>query len=180
MNRITCEFILNLVLINTGVSKDKLISKSRDRFLCDIRKVYCSLSRKYTNNSLEFIGSKINRDHATVLHNIKSFKNLYNTETFDFGTKTYNFIKKKIFKYIRDGGYDMSSINDIEVLRRNYEININNVTKKFEKIIFIKNMIIKRLTESDVLSEIASMPEGDYNEFLKRSEVFLKVRKSMR
>jgi len=54
--------------------------KSRKRHLVDARKIYFKLCRELTKKSLTEIGRSMERDHASVLHNIRSCKDLFQTD----------------------------------------------------------------------------------------------------
>jgi hypothetical protein len=60
--------IKHLVESRVGVRID---TPNRQRELVYARAVYCLLASKYSINSLQDIGSVIQRDHATVLHALK-------------------------------------------------------------------------------------------------------------
>jgi len=74
----------------------KLDSKLRKREIVELRHMYFHMAREI-GFSLESIGYYIgNRDHTTVIHGVKNFKNLYETdETY---RKKYNII----FNYIKN------------------------------------------------------------------------------
>lgn len=64
-----------------GVPEDVIFSKSRKREIVVSRQVVQYLLKTYTKWSLEFIGSVTGgRDHATVLHAMKTISNLIDTE----------------------------------------------------------------------------------------------------
>jgi len=54
--------------------------RSRKRHLVDARKIYFKLCRELTKKSLTEIGRSMERDHASVLHNIRSCKDLFQTD----------------------------------------------------------------------------------------------------
>ncbi|MGD2113408.1 MAG: helix-turn-helix domain-containing protein [Acidobacteriota bacterium] len=55
--------------------------KSRKRIVSDMKKVYCKICKEKTKASLATIGRALNGtyDHASVLHSIKEFNKLYET-----------------------------------------------------------------------------------------------------
>ncbi|MGI9142421.1 MAG: helix-turn-helix domain-containing protein [Fluviibacter sp.] len=76
--------------------KLSLETKRRYREIVELRLIYCSIARgmKY---SLKTIGETIgNRDHTTVIHNVNTFNDLYET-SYEFRTKYAT-----IVKYIKD------------------------------------------------------------------------------
>ena len=73
---IKCQQIKQLLQRLSGV--EDIGAKSNDRTLSDLRKAYCYLARRYSKASLASIGKVIREDfdHATVIYNIKKFKEL--------------------------------------------------------------------------------------------------------
>lgn len=64
------EFIEEKVLRITEL--DKIRTKSRVHEYVLGRYLFCWFAREYTNYSYATIGAFLNRDHATVLHNVRS------------------------------------------------------------------------------------------------------------
>lgn len=58
----------------------KINVKSRRRHLVDARKMYFGLCRDFTKHGLAVLGNSLKRDHATALHNIRSCKDLRQTD----------------------------------------------------------------------------------------------------
>src|SRR6056300_2003573 len=54
--------------------------RSRKRHLVDARKIYFGLCRNFTKKSLAEIGRSVERDHASALHNIRSCRDLLQTD----------------------------------------------------------------------------------------------------
>jgi chromosomal replication initiation ATPase DnaA len=73
--------ILQIVAENCGVSVDDIISETRKKEVVDARHIYfASVKLKY-RVSLKSIGETVgNRDHTTVIHGIRKFKERYETE----------------------------------------------------------------------------------------------------
>ncbi len=56
----------------------KIGERGRQSFAVDLRRIFFKFVRnKFPQLSLAFIGSYLNKDHATVLHALKSYDNLY-------------------------------------------------------------------------------------------------------
>lgn len=69
---------------------------SRKREYVDARRIAIKLSHnEHKNLSLSNIGNKFNKDHATIIHNERTFDNLYETND-KFRTNVKN-IKKLIY-----------------------------------------------------------------------------------
>ena len=62
------DILINTVCDYYEVNRVLLKSRSRLGYIVEARRMYCYLARVLTPKSLKYIGSKINRDHATVLH----------------------------------------------------------------------------------------------------------------
>tara|TARA_R110002110_G_scaffold194259_4_gene403048 strand:- start:368 stop:829 length:462 start_codon:yes stop_codon:yes gene_type:complete len=75
----------------TGHNKTQLRSKLRERTLVEARQIFCALMYEHTEQGLANIGSLVNRDHTTVIHSIKTVKNLTEIDS-KFKTK-YNAIE---------------------------------------------------------------------------------------
>jgi chromosomal replication initiator protein len=61
------------------ITLEQLRSKTRKREIVEARQIYCKLAKKRTKYTLEQIGSAINKDHATVLHSVRTCNNLIET-----------------------------------------------------------------------------------------------------
>lgn len=77
----TSKRILSIITQETETSVADIISKTRKREATQARQMYHYFMRKYTKLSLSRIGSMTGkRDHATVLHSIKTIINLVETD----------------------------------------------------------------------------------------------------
>jgi chromosomal replication initiation ATPase DnaA len=66
------DYIIEFISGIIGIDSKEIKSKARCRDLVEYRVVYYYLAKKYTDNSLKRIGGKVNKNHATVLHGLKS------------------------------------------------------------------------------------------------------------
>ena len=66
------DILIDTVCQFYKVTRDDLISRSRKGYIVEARRMYCYLARVLTPKSLKDIGVKIDRDHATVLHQYKN------------------------------------------------------------------------------------------------------------
>lgn len=73
------KVILRIVHKNTSVNPVKKL-KSRERRYVDSRFLAMKLLRDNLNYSLHKIGSVFNKDHASALHGIRSYKNLMDVD----------------------------------------------------------------------------------------------------
>lgn len=79
---------VNTILDETGID---IRIKSRKRPQQDLQKIFCKFAHWHLRFSYAFIGSYINRDHASVLNSCKKYDNLYATDE-DFRQKADFFI----------------------------------------------------------------------------------------
>ncbi len=91
---VTPGFIIAVVAEHFGISADDITSLKRDKSIVIPRQIAMYLSRKYTSLSQKDIGASFNRDHATVIHAIKSVDSeIVNNPEF---ASTVNVIIKKL------------------------------------------------------------------------------------
>ena len=92
---ITCENIIQIVQSKFGIDSKTFNSKTRKREVVYARQTAMHLCNKYTTQSLTRIGVIVGgRDHATVLHALKSIDNLLETDK-DFKEK-YEMIEETL------------------------------------------------------------------------------------
>ena len=78
---ISINSIVNVVCSNMGLSIEEFRSNTRKRNIVQARQLAMYLSKKYTQSSLIAIGQQCgNKDHATVLHSIKTIANMLETD----------------------------------------------------------------------------------------------------
>lgn len=73
--------VIRTVTNLTGITQEKMSSRTRIRGIVDVRQVAMYLVDKYTRLTLSRTGQLFNRDHATVLHaknRVKEAKEGYN------------------------------------------------------------------------------------------------------
>ena len=85
--------------------KIPLESKSRKRELVELRHMYCIIARTM-GYTLKSIAVSLNRDHTTVIHNIRSFNNLM--EVLPNFQEQYN----EIFNVLKQLTYVSSAVDD--------------------------------------------------------------------
>lgn len=72
--QITFEQIAETVCAHYSIDIDLLFGKSRKREISDTRQLVMYLAKKYTSLSSINIGSRLSRNHATVLHSCKAIE----------------------------------------------------------------------------------------------------------
>ena len=79
--QITIEQVRASVSAFFGLSENDFERKTRNREIVMMRQCAHVIAKLTTKMSLSYIGIKIgNKDHSTVLHSIKTVKNLYDTD----------------------------------------------------------------------------------------------------
>lgn len=80
--QITEEELFQIVEKKSGLTKENLISTSRKRELVDMRQLVSFVLKTDFNQTLSSIGKTLgDRDHTTILHSIRKFYDLYETNT---------------------------------------------------------------------------------------------------
>lgn len=74
--------ILNIVTEEFGVTVSEIQGKTRDRRIIDARQIICHIMVVRMRITLKYTGIHAlgGRDHTTVMHSIKMFKNMYETD----------------------------------------------------------------------------------------------------
>lgn len=77
-----CNRVIHLICDHFDITVEKFKSAARDRKLVDARKYFFKyIKETWPQLSLVVIGRLINKDHATVLHSVKVFNSLYETDS---------------------------------------------------------------------------------------------------
>ena len=95
---LSTERILIEISESTGISIEKIASKKRNKEIVNARIVYSYLAKKYTDKSLSAIGKKINRDHSTVLHQIREAEKFLEQPN-DYLSRLINKFELKMWPY---------------------------------------------------------------------------------
>ncbi len=78
--RVNLDVIENIVCRHYNVNAHDIFRISRKKELAEARQVFHYMARKYTKSPLSKIGEWSNRNHATVMHSVKSVNNLRETD----------------------------------------------------------------------------------------------------
>ena len=76
----TMDKIADVVASQSGVSLDKIRSKSRKMPLPELRQIILYFGMKFRLGTLEKVGSYLKKDHSTVCHSIKQVNNRIDTD----------------------------------------------------------------------------------------------------
>lgn len=92
-------------------------SKIRIRELVELRFIFCHIARKMAYG-LKDIGLYLNRDHTTVLHGLRTFRNLYQTDEYfrEKYHKIINIIKTNYESSAMDDNYTMETESESDIL----------------------------------------------------------------
>ncbi len=99
---VTIDYVLDLVLTRHKLSKEYVLSDSRDRDAVKARSIYVVLAAKYCENDHTLIMAAINRDRTTLPNCFKFHRKYYN----DSGSYRRRFkeienqVREKIENYI--------------------------------------------------------------------------------
>jgi len=92
---------MNLTVIKNAVQyrfNTFIDTKSRERNLVYKRAIYYKLAKEFTKEPLHAIGQEVNKDHATVIHGLKTFDNIID----NFWEKDYFNIYLDLKKHIKN------------------------------------------------------------------------------
>lgn len=155
------EKIIDLILSNTGI--DVRID-NRKREVVELRALYFVIVKIIDKKqTLELLGSTVNRDHSSVLHNIKKYKV---HEKYNPMLKS---LKHKILSFFTVDGQkeDMqdSYSNQIDFLKRLNSKLIDRINQKQEEVKFIQS---KGYEIIDKLNQLLLDTEGtELHELMK-------------
>ena len=105
---ISREYIKLVVETETNINDLSIVSRKRD--IVEARSVYFKLCKDFLPlklDSLSVIGEGVNLHHATVIHGLKLFENLYNQESFASSKDTYLKSTKTIKHFIKQKTLDV-------------------------------------------------------------------------
>ena len=92
------EILKTTICEHYAVNDEEIIGRSRLGHIVEARRMFCYLSRMLTPKSLKVIGKKIDRDHATVLHqfnNVAGYVHISDSSIIsDIDTITSQYLKR--------------------------------------------------------------------------------------
>jgi chromosomal replication initiation ATPase DnaA len=92
------EILKSTICEHYAVNDDEIMGRSRLGHIVEARRMFCYLSRMLTPKSLKVIGKKIDRDHATVLHqfnNVAGYVHISDSSIIsDIDTITSQYLKR--------------------------------------------------------------------------------------
>jgi chromosomal replication initiator protein len=79
---ITEEQIFEIVGKDYGLTKEQIISRSRKRECVESRHLIAYILKRKTRLSLAKIGEMVGgKDHTTIIHSVKTFENIFDTDS---------------------------------------------------------------------------------------------------
>jgi len=168
---ITAKFIKKYVEKATDLD---LSSKSRKRDVVDTRRVAFKLTKSLTKSSLDSIGELYNKDHATVLHGIRTYDSLCDSPDFIYYKRMYN----RIFTAFMDIHYNVGTdreIKDLEELHVFYQNKIDKIVKESKE--KMSNLLIQneRLRTNPMFDKICKLPEREFKDLEVRFNAFFQM-----
>jgi hypothetical protein len=152
--------------------------KSRKRPLPDLRYTYMALCRHLRedieNYSLYRIGKCINRNHATVIHGLKEFDNLYGTKSF-YGNDIYK--KSLAFLLNHIEGLDIPEEIKRDEVVNHYRVKHIMLSEKYRDVINKQQRKIDLLTKNKLLVKVSELNEDVLDELEIKLDAFFKVNK---
>lgn len=160
--------------LNTNLYKNR---KSRKREYVEARSLYFKLMKDLTNMGLVSIGRTLQKDHACVIHSIKSFEN-------------YSFYEKHLqdaYDYV----VDKIPINNLNVRKESVKVKYRKAVNKLEeitlKVIALEeeNLSLKSIAntkdssiDSDLLEAVKLIPESQLMNAIPRITAMAKMMQS--
>jgi chromosomal replication initiator protein len=93
--KITKDEILQIVANECSISVADIVDKTRKIEVVNGRFMFCGIMKEYFGYSLKKIGEFVgNRDHTTIMHSIKEYKNRYQNE------ERYRFLVNNVYEKI--------------------------------------------------------------------------------
>tara|TARA_R110002020_G_scaffold469107_1_gene693852 strand:+ start:72 stop:638 length:567 start_codon:yes stop_codon:yes gene_type:complete len=168
---ITALYIKNYIEELTGMD---LAQKTRKREIVDARRVAFKLTKSLTKDSLASIGKIYNKDHATVLHGIKTFDYLYDSPDFKYSSDLYKKVYGAFLEIQENLGID-KSIKTLDQLHFEYRNKIENLVKNHRE--KMSNLLIQneRLKTNPMFDRISKLPETEFQDLQIRLNAFFQM-----
>ena len=155
-------------------------SKSRRPELVRLRRVFFALCKRFTISPLSSIGHVCgDRDHTTVLHNIKEFYIHYDDRDFEHYKELYLICYSEISQWegVINNNEDDDSLEELKKIRDTYKIKMIKYQKKNRIIIESLNKKLYNLRKREIFSEIAGLDDEDLDDFEIRAKAFLSMKR---
>lgn len=153
-------------------------SKNREKEYVFARYVAFRLSKDFTSFSLQKIADVYNRDHATVLHGLKEFRNLKKQKAFHKYEKVYKIIFRHLFKKETLNLEGEEELNNIDLVKTFYRIKHIELVEKSHKVINKYKETIHLIETKEIFKELAQLDKETFKEFETRAKSFLIMNKT--
>lgn len=152
--------------INTELNIDIAKKKKTNEYVF-ARTLYYKLARELTNMSLEEIGTAVNKDHCSVLHNLKNFDEVIKRPQL-----------KNIYETFKEYPIEEERIKYTEVINLNKQLRLELIDLKQKY-----NQLLKDHTQRDI-SKLEELLEGLNEEQLEsvytKLDAIVKMTKAIR
>ena len=125
-----------------------------------------------------------NRDHATVLHGLKKIDMYLDTRKFE-ANDVYNKVYERLKNMPTGINVNILASKDVVLINQYWRSKYVAMVDKQHAVINRQLIEIKRLKErsdgfdKETLDAIKELNENDFNEFIERNRLFLRVKKQL-
>jgi chromosomal replication initiation ATPase DnaA len=151
-----------------------LTAKTRKRAVVDVRRVAFKVTKSLTRISLTSIGELYNKDHATVLHGIKTFDNLYDSPDFKESRDLYKKIYGTFLEIQQNLGIS-DKIKNVDQLNFEYRNKIESLVQDHKE--KMSNLMIQnsRLLTNPIFDKMSRLPEAEFQDLQIRVNAFFQM-----
>lgn len=182
------EYVLNLDILKELVERetniqDISIKCSKPKYT-QARFVYFELCAVFYEElgfpSLAKVGTKVDRDHATVIHGRKSFRQLYCTSKFLY-SHIYEYCVEYIDSFLENTNNKnaIKNLNSKEAIKRSYEIRLANMSEKYREVINSLSYKLNTYRKNDFVKKCLELAPEDLRELEQKFDVFFRVKQSL-
>lgn len=176
---ITLKLIKETVERISGVNDISV--KKKTNYLVHCRFCYfklCQVFRKELKNpSLYVIGAKVKRDHATVLHGLKTFDNLMETKGL-ITEDVYSACLKLLGGYL-DNSDELKEAIKNKDLNNYYKIRHIKLQEKYRSVINNLSYKLSMYRGNPIVDNIITLEKQDLKELEIKLDAFFKVKKAI-
>ncbi len=122
------DFVIAMVCEITHLSRSELFSKNRDRHLVDARRLAYALIRELFGTPYLIMGKYFGKNHASVIHGLKTHKNLLEYDPIYRGryVRTFRLMYEKynedVIEFLKDKLNDKKNSDLVRAIREDSKI----------------------------------------------------------
>ena len=122
------DFVVQMVCEITHLTRTELFSRARDRHLVDARRLAYSLIRELFGTPYLKMGSYFGKNHASIIHSIKTHKNLLEYDNLYRGryVRTFRLMYDKynedVIEFLKDKLKDEKNSHVVRAIREDSKI----------------------------------------------------------